>query len=47
MRKINVSSYPVKLKTPTGEMLDIQYDVKEMLVGVLLQSSLQLTVLEL
>lgn len=47
MRKIDVSSYPVKLKTPTGEMHDIQYDVKEMLVGILLHSSLQLTGLEL
>ncbi|GAH41804.1 unnamed protein product [marine sediment metagenome] len=47
MRKIDVSGYLVKLKTPAGEMHDIQYDVKEMLVGILLHSSLQLTGIEL
>lgn len=47
MRKIDVSSYPVKVKIPTGEMQDIQYDMKEMLVGVLLHSSLRLTGIEL
>ena len=47
MHKIDVSSYPVDIKTPTGEMLKIQYETKEMLVGVLLHSSLQLTGLEL
>lgn len=43
MRKIDVSSYPIEIKTPTGEMLKVDYSVKEMLVGVLLHSSLQLT----
>ena len=43
MRKIDVSNYPIQIKTPTGEMHDIQYAVKEMLVGVLLHSALRLT----
>jgi len=47
MRKIDVSSYPVDVKLPSGEMTKVDYSVKEMLVGVLLHSSLQLTGLEL
>jgi len=43
MRKIDVSSYSIELKTATGEMINVDYIVKEMLVGVLLHSSLQLT----
>lgn len=43
MRKIDISSYPIQIKTPTGEPLDIQYDMKEMLVGLLLHTSLGLT----
>ena len=47
MRKIDVGSYPIEVKTPTGKMINVDYSVKEMLVGVLLHSSLQLTGLEL
>ena len=43
MRKIDIKSYPIQIKTPTGEPLDIQYDMKEMLVGLLLHTSLGLT----
>ena len=43
MRKIDVSSYPIEVKLPSGEMNTVQYDVKEMLVGVLLHGSLGLT----
>lgn len=47
MHKINVSSYPINVKTPAGDMLNVDYNVKEMLVGVLLHPSLGLTGLEL
>lgn len=43
MRKIDISSYPIQLKAPSGEKIDIQYDMKEMLVGLLLHTSLGLT----
>lgn len=43
MRKINVSIYQVEVKLPSGDMTSVDYEVKEMLVGVLLHSSLQLT----
>lgn len=43
MRKIDVKSYPIQVKTPSGKPLDVQYDMKEMLVGLLLHTSLGLT----
>lgn len=47
MHKIDVSSYQVDVKLPTGEMKNLPYDVKEMLVGVLLHPTLQITGSEL
>jgi len=47
MHKIDVSSYPIRVKLPTGEMESVQYGVKEMLVGVLLHPSLQIAGAEL
>jgi len=48
MRKIDVKSYMVDVKHPvTGEMSNIPYDVKEMLVGVLLHPALQIAGAEL
>ncbi len=43
MRKIDVSAYPIEVKLPSGEMTTLQYDMTEMLVGVLLHTSLRLT----
>ena len=47
MHKIDVSSYPIDVKLPTGEMKNVPYGVKEMLVGVLLHPSLQISGAEL
>lgn len=47
MRKIDVKSYPIQVKAPSGESLDVQYDMKEMLVGLLLHTSLGLNGTEL
>ena len=48
MRKIDISSYQIEVKHPTtGEMKSVPYDVKEMLVGVFLHPSLQISGAEL
>jgi len=48
MHKIDVSSYQIDVKHPvTGEMKNVPYGVKEMLVGVLLHPSLRITGAEL
>lgn len=47
MRKINVNSYPIKVKNPSGQFMSIDYNVKEMLVGVLLHPTLGITGAEL
>ena len=47
MRKIDISSYPIDVKTPTGEMIKVDYKVKEMLVGILMHPSLQIAGAEL
>jgi len=48
MRKVDVSNYPINVKNPvTGELVEVDYNVQEMLVGVLLHPSLKLTGLEL
>ena len=48
MHKIDVSSYPIKVKdVATGKFGSLNYNVQEMLVGVLLHPSLQITGAEL
>ena len=48
MHKIDVSSYPVEVKDPSsGQPVKLDYEVKEMLVGVLLHPTLQITGAEL
>lgn len=48
MHKIDVSSYQIEVKHPvTGEMKNLPYNVKEMLVGVLMHPSLQIAGAEL
>lgn len=48
MHKIDVSSYKIDVKHPvTGEMKNIPYNLKEMLVGVLMHPSLQIAGAEL
>lgn len=48
MRKIDISSYKIDVKHPvTGEMKNIPYKIKEMLVGVLMHPSLQIAGAEL
>ena len=48
MRKINVNSYNIEVKEPTtNKLIPIEYNVKEMIVGVLLHPSLGITGAEL
>lgn len=48
MHKVDISSYSIKVKNPaTGGFAKVDYNVQEMLVGVLLHPSLSLTGLEL
>ena len=47
MRKINVNSYSIKVKDPSGQLIPMDYNVKEMIVGVLLHPTLGITGAEL
>ncbi len=48
MRKINVESYEVLVKNPsTNQLVPTDYDVKELLVGILLHPALGITGSEL
>lgn len=48
MHKIDISSYPIKVKNPaTGAFGNVDYNVQEMLVGILLHPSLQISGAEL
>ena len=48
MRKIDVNSYKIEVKEPTtNKLISIDYNVKELLVGVLLHPSLQIAGAEL
>jgi len=48
MHKININTYKVDVKNPaTNELTSIDYNVKELLVGVLLHPSLQIAGAEL
>jgi len=48
MRKIDIKSYTIEVKDPaSNKLIPIDYNIKEMLVGVLLHPSLQITGAEL
>lgn len=47
MHKIDVKTYEIEVKLPTGEMTKLPYEMKDMLVGVLLHPTLQITGAEL
>ena len=47
MHKINIETYEMEVKLPSGEMTKLPYEMKETLVGVLLHPALNITGAEL
>jgi hypothetical protein len=47
MHKIDIETYEMDVKLPSGEMTKFPYEMKEMLVGVLLHPALNITGAEL
>jgi hypothetical protein len=37
MHKIDIETYEIEVKLPTGEITKLPYEMKEMLVGILLE----------
>jgi hypothetical protein len=47
MRKIDATDYKIKVRLPSGEVINTPYNVREMLVGIILHPSLGINGAEL